>query len=74
VATYDEVYRRSVTDPEGFWREAAAEIDWVRAPDRVIDRSRPPFTSWFPDGVLNTSTAMSTRAGATSSPSCTTHR
>jgi propionyl-CoA synthetase len=54
VATYDEVYRRSVADPEGFWREAAAGIDWVRPPDQVLDQSRAPFVRWFPDGVLNT--------------------
>ena len=26
---YHEVHARSLRDPEGFWGEAAAEIDWI---------------------------------------------
>ena len=26
---YHEVYARSLADPEGFWAEAANEIDWI---------------------------------------------
>ena len=50
----DDLYRRSLDDPEGFWMEAAADIDWVEAPGRALDDSRAPFYRWFPDGVLNT--------------------
>jgi propionyl-CoA synthetase len=50
----DEVYRRSIEDPEGFWREAATLVDWDVVPTRVLDDSRRPFTRWFPDGRLNT--------------------
>ena len=55
MASYDETYRRSLEDPEGFWGEAAAAIDWTKAPETVLDDSRSPFTRWFPDGELNTS-------------------
>src|SRR3712207_2551443 len=51
---YREEYRRSITDPEGFWREAAAAVDWSRTPDRILDRDRAPFYRWFPDAELNT--------------------
>ncbi len=51
---YREVYQRSLTDPEGFWAQAAEAVDWVRPPVQVLDRSRPPFYRWFPGGVLNT--------------------
>jgi propionyl-CoA synthetase len=51
---YREVHRRSITDPEGFWREAAAAIDWHRAPERILDADRPPFYRWYPDAELNT--------------------
>ncbi|MEN3304524.1 MAG: propionyl-CoA synthetase [Micromonosporaceae bacterium] len=51
---YREEYRRSIADPEGFWRDAAAAIDWVRPPDRILDASRPPFFRWYPDAELNT--------------------
>ena len=44
---YEEVYRRSLADPEGFWAEAAEAIDWERRWDQVLDRSRAPFYLWF---------------------------
>ncbi len=51
---YTEAYRRSIQDPAGFWGEAAADIEWFRAPTTVLDDTRPPFYRWLPDGVLNT--------------------
>ncbi|MGC9665612.1 propionyl-CoA synthetase [Planosporangium sp. 12N6] len=51
---YRTAYQRSITDPAGFWGEAAAALDWVRQPGRVLDRDRAPFFRWFPDGELNT--------------------
>jgi propionyl-CoA synthetase len=54
MGRYSEVFRRSLTDPDGFWAEAARAIDWYQAPTAVLDRSNPPFYRWFPDGVLNT--------------------
>jgi propionyl-CoA synthetase len=52
--TYDEVYRRSLSDPEGFWGEAAQAIHWDKKWDKVLDDSRPPFYRWFAGGMLNT--------------------
>jgi propionyl-CoA synthetase len=52
--TYAEVHRRSIKEPEGFWAEAATEIDWTRRWSRVLDDSRKPFYRWFPDAELNT--------------------
>ena len=54
MGRYAEVFRRSLTEPEGFWAEAAQAIDWYQAPTAVLDSSNPPFYRWFPDGVLNT--------------------
>src|SRR5690242_14376985 len=54
MGRYHDVYERSMVDPEGFWLEAAAAIDWVRPPSRALDASRPPFYRWFPDAELNT--------------------
>ncbi len=51
---YEEVYQRSLTDPEGFWGEAAQAIHWDRTWDRVLDDSNPPFYRWFAGGMLNT--------------------
>jgi propionyl-CoA synthetase len=50
----DELHRASLADPDGFWAEAARAIDWTVSPEAVLDRSRPPFYRWFPDGELNT--------------------
>src|SRR4051812_12858522 len=54
TGAYAEAYRRSLEDPEGFWRNAAAGIDWIAAPQRILDDDTPPFYRWFPGGVLNT--------------------
>ncbi len=51
---YAEAHRRSLEDPEGFWAEAAAAIDWERRWDTVLDAGNPPFYLWFRGGWLNT--------------------
>ena len=54
MGRYDEVFQRSVTDPSGFWGEAAGAIDWYRKWDTVLDDSNAPFYRWFAGGELNT--------------------
>jgi propionyl-CoA synthetase len=54
MGALESIHRRSLEDPEGFWREAAAGLDWESEPARILDDSRPPFYRWFADGVLNT--------------------
>jgi propionyl-CoA synthetase len=54
VGGYDEIYRRSLDEPEAFWAEAAEAIDWVRPWERVLDDSRAPFYRWFTGGRMNT--------------------
>ena len=54
MAGYEETYRQSLDDPEGFWLGAAEDITWERAPRRALDRTNDPSTAWFPDGRLNT--------------------
>ncbi|MEV1000800.1 propionyl-CoA synthetase [Nonomuraea sp. NPDC050202] len=49
MSGFDEVYRRSIEQPEQFWGEAARGIDWDVAPATVYGEGR-----WFPDGRLNT--------------------
>nr|WP_166174901.1 acetate--CoA ligase [Altererythrobacter segetis] len=56
--TYAEKYRRSVEDPDGFWREEARRIDWIRPFTQVKDTSFDADTfgiRWFADGTLNLS-------------------
>jgi propionyl-CoA synthetase len=54
MGRYAEEFHRSLADPDGFWGEAAKDIDWYTAPTVVLDDSNPPFYHWFADGVLNT--------------------
>jgi len=54
VASYEDTYRRSLADPEGFWAEAAEQIHWYRRWDKVLDDSNPPFYRWFTGGMVNT--------------------
>src|SRR5258708_15875593 len=51
---YADVHARSLKDPDGYWGEVAAKIDWTKPWSRVLDASRPPFYRWFAGGELNT--------------------
>ena len=51
--TYAEFYRRSLDEPEAFWRDQAALIDWQRPFDQVCEHNRPPFANWFVGGTTN---------------------
>jgi acetyl-CoA synthetase len=55
---YQDMYRRSVEDAEGFWREEAARIDWIKPFTTVKETSfhEADFgIRWFGDGTLNLS-------------------
>ncbi len=43
---YDETYRRSIADPEGFWAEVASELEWFKPWDKVFQWDYPNF-QWF---------------------------
>ena len=51
---YAEIHARSLRDPEGFWGEAAREIDWVEPAKKVFDASQGLYGRWFTGGVVNT--------------------
>ena len=52
--SFDDVYDRSMADPEAFWADAASGIDWIEPWTEILDRSNPPHFRWFTGGVLNT--------------------
>ena len=54
TSPYHDTYARWQADPEGFWREAAREIDWVSAPRRIFDPEAGIYGRWFPDATCNT--------------------
>ncbi len=56
--TYQEMYQRSIDDPEGFWGEHGKRIDWVKPYSKVKDVSfdcPDVLIKWFHDGTLNAS-------------------
>ncbi|TAM03373.1 MAG: acetate--CoA ligase [Paraburkholderia sp.] len=58
AARYEEMYRRSTEDPEGFWGEHGKRLDWIRPYTHVKDvsfASQDLRIRWFYDGTLNAS-------------------
>ena len=51
---YDEIYRRAERDPEGFWAEAAADIDWMKPWNKVFDKDQGVYGRWFIGAKCNT--------------------
>src|SRR6202012_3722086 len=52
--TYREVHARSLRDPEGFWAEAAREIDWIKPAEKIFDPGQGLYGRWFAGAVVNT--------------------
>ena len=51
---YASTYARWQADPEGFWRDAAEAIDWIKPPQRIFDADAGAYGRWFPDATCNT--------------------
>src|ERR1700752_4843215 len=51
---YHEVHARSLRDPEGFWGEAASEIDWIEPAKTIFDPAMGLYGRWFAGAVVNT--------------------
>jgi acetyl-CoA synthetase len=57
-AKYQEMYERSVKDPDGFWGEHGKRIDWMKPFTKVknVNFNVPDVSiKWFEDGTLNAS-------------------
>ena len=57
-ARYFEMYRRSIDEPEAFWRDEAQRLDWIKPFSKVKNTSfhEADFgIKWFEDGTLNLS-------------------
>lgn len=51
---YHQVYNAWKNDPERFWAEAAAEIDWIKPASRIFDKDAGVYGRWFADAECNT--------------------
>jgi len=54
LAAYEEVYARSIADPEGFWADAARQLHWFEPWTKVLDWDLP-WAKWFVGGKINIS-------------------
>ena len=54
ASRYQEVYAQWQRDPEGFWAEAAREIDWYEPPKKIFDASAGIYGRWFTGASCNT--------------------
>jgi propionyl-CoA synthetase len=54
TSRYHAVYDRWKADPEGFWGEAARDIDWYRPAEKVFDASAGIYGRWFVGASCNT--------------------
>ncbi len=57
-AKYRKMYEASIADPDGFWREEAKCVDWMKPFTKVKNVSYDPKNlsiKWFEDGALNVS-------------------
>jgi len=55
---YEEMYRRSIAEPEAFWGEEGKRLDWTRPYTKVknVSFARENLSiRWYEDGVLNVS-------------------
>ena len=54
LAEYEELYAKSVADPEAFWAEAARELHWFAPWTKVLEWNLP-WVKWFVGGKINVS-------------------
>ncbi len=50
---YEDLYRRSIEEPEAFWAEQAEAIHWHKRPEKILEYGHPPFRKWFVGGETN---------------------
>ena len=54
LAQYRELHRRSLEEPEAFWRELSDQFVWFK-PWTQLSKWNPPYVQWFVDGETNIS-------------------
>jgi len=52
IDEYEEMYAESIDNPSRFWGEKAAELDWFKKWDRVLEWNLPD-AKWFTGGKTN---------------------
>ena len=58
ITEYHEDYKKSISNPDAFWKEKAESLFWIKKFSKVKESSFNNKVSikWFSDGILNAST------------------
>ena len=51
---YQSIYKRSIEDPESFWKDQVGLIDWFEPPEETLSRDDEGLDRWYRGGKLNT--------------------
>ena len=54
TSQYHAIYESWKNDPEGFWADAAGEIDWFTPFEKPFDAKDGAYGRWFPGATCNT--------------------
>jgi len=54
MITYQQEYQHSKDNPESFWKEKAADLDWFKDPETILSKDANGMDHWFDDGEMNT--------------------
>jgi len=54
MSRYHEIYKGWQENPEGFWEEAAREIDWFSPAEKIFDPDDGVYGRWFSGATCNT--------------------
>jgi len=50
---YNELYLKSINQPETFWKEQADAIEWYNKPEIILSKDENEYPLWYKDGELN---------------------
>ncbi len=50
---YCDIYNKSITSSEAFWKEQANQLEWYNQPTNILSTDKNGYPLWFADGELN---------------------
>ena len=50
---YCDIYNKSITSSEEFWKEQAKQLEWYNQPSNILSTDKNGYPLWFADGDLN---------------------
>jgi len=52
--SYQAEYKRSLEEPEAFWKEKSEALKWYKVPEKILTEDEHGIHHWFADGEMNT--------------------